>query len=140
MEANLQVEARLNDADLTTAFCKAANFFMADLRGANCTETFLQEADLLGANLRDANLRLAQVQDAKMSGAEMRVSLLHSADLLDALCLTARQVSEAETDERTTLANLPARRDVEVGTTWRRVALRPRSGRRGQRRRSHSRR
>jgi hypothetical protein len=46
-------------------------------------------------------LRLAQVQDAKMSGAEMRVSLLHSADLLDALCLTARQVSEAETDERT---------------------------------------
>ena len=38
--------ARLNDADLTTAFCKAANFFMADLPGANCTETILQEADL----------------------------------------------------------------------------------------------
>lgn len=46
-------------------------------------------------------MRLAQVQDAKMSSAEMRGSLLHSADFLNALGLTARQVSEAETDERT---------------------------------------
>ena len=98
--ANLY-RADLNQANLQGTSLQRCRLREATLEGAQLMEANLQEADLQGANLREANLHLAQVQDAKMSGAEMRVSLLHSADFLDALGLTARQVFEAETDERT---------------------------------------
>ena len=88
-------------ADLSTAFCKSANFFMADLRSSVCTEINLQQTDLQGANLREANLSRAQIQDAKMSGAELRGAILHAADFLYALGITVKQASEGETDERT---------------------------------------
>ena len=71
------VEAAVDDnADLRDANLRDANLSGADLRDAN-----LSGADLRDANLRDADLRDANLRDADLSGANLSGANLRDADL-----------------------------------------------------------
>ena len=71
--ANLR-DADLRDADLSGADLRDADLSGADLRDANLRDANLRDADLRDANLRDANLRDADLRDADLSGAAIYYS------------------------------------------------------------------
>ena len=81
VEAAVDDNANLRDADLSGADLSGADLSGANLRDANLRDANLSGADLSGANLRDANLRDADLSGADLSGANLRDANLSGADL-----------------------------------------------------------
>ena len=70
VEAAVDDNANLRDADLRDA----------DLRDANLRDADLSGADLRDADLRDANLSGADLRDADLSGADLRDAAIYYSD------------------------------------------------------------
>ncbi len=85
----------------------------ANMSGANLSEAVLRNAILTHANLRHANLTKAELsgadlshaklQNANFQGALLTATKLHGANLRAAKWLTSAQISQACTDENTSL-------------------------------------
>ena len=84
VEAAVDDNANLSDADLRGADLSDANLSDADLSDANLSDADLSDANLRGANLSDANLRGANLSDADLRGANLSDANLRGANLSDA--------------------------------------------------------
>ncbi|MDD1415813.1 pentapeptide repeat-containing protein [Dolichospermum sp. ST_con] len=76
--------ANLSNANLSSACLHEANLSDANLRGACLHEANLSNANLHGADLRDANLRDAHLIGADLSYANLSCNNLSTLDLRDA--------------------------------------------------------
>ena len=80
VEAAVDDNANLSNADLRGADLSDANLSGADLSDANLSNADLSDANLSGADLSDANLSNANLSDANLRGADLRGAAIYYSD------------------------------------------------------------
>ncbi|MEO5377505.1 MAG: pentapeptide repeat-containing protein [Magnetococcus sp. DMHC-6] len=119
MEADLEdahleganfTEANLRKTRFWGAHLKGADFMEADLQGASLLNADMEEANLWKANLEGADMRKANLRGARLWGAQLKsanlwTAHLEEANLMEATNLTAEQMKNVVTDDKTALPN-----------------------------------
>ena len=95
----------LKACDFTKADLAGAKFTRADFGASQFDRTVLPDADFRHADLSGVDFSRSDLSNAHFGGAKLFAADLRAANLTGARELTAGQLTQARTDESTTLPN-----------------------------------